>query len=276
MVYSLVMAAQITEISSLTNPRVKALRALERKKTRDETGLFLAEGPRLVQQGLAAGWSLDTLVVATRALERDYVSELVAAAGETGADVLAVPDRVIAKIARKDNPNAVLGAFEQKTTSLDALDANGKDLWIALYEVRDPGNLGTILRTADCAGVGGVILLETCCDPFSIEAVRASMGSVFDVAMSQSSFADFDIWRRSGELSLMAASMRGDKRHDLADLSGPTAIIMGNEQSGLPEPVEAACDQLLRIPMRGGADSLNLAQATAILTYEAWRQQGFQ
>ena len=276
MVYSLVMAAQITEISSLTNPRVKALRALERKKMRDETGLFLAEGPRLVQQGLAAGWSLDTLVVATRALERDYVSELVAAAGKSGTDVLAVPDRVIAKIARKDNPNAVLGAFEQKTTPLDTLDAGRADRWIALYEVRDPGNLGTILRTADCAGVGGVILIGTCCDPFSIEAVRASMGSVFDVSMCQADFSAFDAWRQAAGVSLMAASMRGDQRHDLADLSKPTAIIMGNEQSGLPEPVEAACDRLLRIPMRGGADSLNLAQATAILTYEAWRQQGFQ
>ncbi|MEM9259559.1 MAG: TrmH family RNA methyltransferase, partial [Bacteroidota bacterium] len=159
-----------------------------------------------VHQGLSAGWSLDTLVVAERALTRDYVSDLVDAAQTREASILTVPDRVMAKIARKDNPNAVLGAFQQNLTPLDGLDRTRSSRWLALYEVRDPGNLGTILRTADCAGIGGVILVETCCDPFSLEAVRASMGSIFDVAMSQTSFAAFDTWRRTAGLSLMAGT----------------------------------------------------------------------
>lgn len=276
MVNSHTMASSITEITSLTNPRVKALRALERKKARQESGLFLAEGPRLVQQGIDAGWALDTLVVAARALDRDYVSDLAKRAESLGASVMAVPDRVMAKIARKDNPNAVLGTFQQKLTPLSGLERGASKLWIALYEVRDPGNLGTILRTADCAGIGGVILVEACCDPFSLETVRASMGSIFDMPISEASFKNFNRWREDADLAMMAASMRGNQRHDEANLTGRTVLLMGNEQSGLPETVEMACDELLRIPMRGGADSLNLAQAMAILTYEAWRQQGFQ
>ena len=270
------MPSEYDTITSASNAIVKMLRSLERKKGRAETGLFLAEGPRLVQQGLDAGWSLDTLVMTSRAMDRDYVSDLAKRADASGASVVAVPDRVMAKIAKKDNPNAVLGAFQQKLTPLSRFERGASKLWIALYEVRDPGNLGTILRTADCAGVGGVILVETCCDPFSLESVRASMGSLFDVPVSEASFKDFNRWREDAGLTMMAASMRGDQRHDHAKLAGRTVLLMGNEQSGLPEDVETACDGLLRIPMRGGADSLNLAQATAILTYEAWRQQDFQ
>ncbi|MEO0466780.1 MAG: RNA methyltransferase, partial [Pseudomonadota bacterium] len=123
------MASSITEITSLTNPRVKALRALERKKARQESGLFLAEGPRLVQQGIDAGWALDTLVVvAARALDRDYVSDLAKRAESLGASVMAVPDRVMAKIARKDNPNTVLGTFQQKLTPLSGLERGASKL----------------------------------------------------------------------------------------------------------------------------------------------------
>lgn len=269
------MAGAIQSISSPTNPRVKALRALDRKKARAETGLFLAEGMRLVQQGLSSGWSLDMLAVADTVRERPAVQELLAKAAADGADVLSVPDRVMSKIVRKDNPQGLVGAFRQKSRGLDALGVSASGLWLGLYEVRDPGNLGTILRTADCAGIGGIVLIETCCDPYSVEAVRASMGSIFDVPFAEAGFDAFNAWRTAQGARLIAASMNGTVRHDQAEYGARAVILMGNEQSGLPADVEAACDTLARIPMRGGADSLNLAQATAILTYEAWRQKGF-
>ena len=178
-------------------------------------------------------------------------------------------------IARKDNPQAVIAAIKQRDLALADVSPDATGLWIGLYECRDPGNLGTILRTADCAGAAGVILIENCCDPYSVEAVRASMGSLFDVALARTDFAAFNTWRKSGGLNMVAASVNGDTSHVGVDFVQPSLILMGNEQAGLPPQIEAECDTLCLIPMRGGADSLNLAQATAIMLYEGWRQRGF-
>jgi len=262
-------------ISSPSNPLVKTLRSLERKKGRAETGLFLAEGARLVEQGLSQGWEAEIVMAAPAAMERPHTAGLLKLAAQKGARIIEAPDRILSKVTRKDNPQAVVAAFRQRSRSLSDLAGEGSGIWLGLYEVRDPGNLGTILRTADCAGVRGAVLIETCCDPYSVEAVRASMGSVFDLPFVNASFHEFDAWRRAENLQMTAASVNGTARHD-ADIYGDRSVIlMGNEQSGLPDAVEAACDTLALIPMRGGADSLNLAQATAIMTYEAWRQKGF-
>lgn len=262
-------------ITSPTNPLVKSLRALDRKKARAESGLFLAEGARLVEQGLMQGWKADTVLVSQTAQDRDYISAIMDKAEAAGARIVEAPDRLISKITQKDNPQTVIAAFHQRHRALYDLTTTQTGLWIALHEVRDPGNLGTILRTADCADVSGVVLLETCCDPYSVETVRASMGSVFDTPFANASFEAFDTWRQQQGARMVAASVNGTARHDEIDMTGPVILLMGNEQAGLPATAEAACDDLALIPMRGGADSLNLAQATAIMTYEAWRQRGF-
>ncbi len=262
-------------ITSASNPLIKTLRALDRKKTRTETGLFLVEGVRLVEQAMRQDWDIDTLIVSTSGFERDYVNALVQMAMRQGTRIVQVPDRLAESITRKDNPQAVIAAIAQRDLALDRLDPRHPGLWIGLYQVRDPGNLGTILRTADCADVAGVILIDQCCDPYSIESVRASMGSLFDVRLARADFAAFNDWRRQASLHMTAASMRGATNHTGVDFKQPGLILMGNEQSGLPPEIEAQCDTLCLIPMRGGADSLNLAQATAIMLYEGWRQRGF-
>ena len=262
-------------ITSASNPLIKQLRSLERKKGRNETGLFLAEGGRLIEQALAQDWQVDTLIVSNAGAERDHVQALAVRAHKQGARLVQVPDRLAGSIARKDNPQAVIAAIRQRDLSLNDLPAEDPGLWIGLYECRDPGNLGTILRTADCAGAAGVILIEHCCDPFSVEAVRASMGSLFDVRLARTDFASFNVWRKTAGLDMVAASVNGDTAHVGVDFERPSLILMGNEQAGLPDAVEAECDTLCLIPMRGGADSLNLAQATAIMLYEGWRQRGF-
>ncbi|WP_233356130.1 TrmH family RNA methyltransferase [Henriciella aquimarina] len=269
------MPLSLEIISSSANPLIKMMRSLERKKARQETGLFLAEGARLVEQGLQAGWALDSLLVSASSIDRGFIQALVEKAQASGARVVQVPDRLAGQVARKDNPQSVIGAFKQRDLSLQALQPSASDLWIALYEVRDPGNLGTILRTSDCAALSGVILINQCCDPYSIEAVRASMGSVFDMTFASADFDTFNAWRKAGGLNMVAASVNGTERHTEIDMAQGTVILMGNEQAGLPRDVESECDTLCLIPMRGGADSLNLAQATAIMTYEAWRQRDF-
>ncbi len=262
-------------ITSAGNPLIKQLRSLERKKARNETGLFLAEGARLIEQALAQGWQIETLITSNSGAERDYVQALAARAEAQGARLIQVPDRLAGSIARKDNPQAVIAAIKQRDLTLTEMPADRAGLWIGLYECRDPGNLGTILRTADCAGAAGVVLIENCCDPFSVEAVRASMGSLFDVRLARADFASFNAWRQKAGLSMVAASVNGETSHVGVDFETPSLILMGNEQAGLPPEIEAACDTLCLIPMRGGADSLNLAQATAIMLYEGWRQRGF-
>lgn len=262
-------------ITSAGNPLIKTLRALDRKKTRLETGLFLAEGMRLIEQALNQNWQVETLVLSASGLERDHIKALAERAEAQGARIVQVPDRLAGAIARKDNPQAVIAAIAQQELSLDQLDPQHSGLWIGLYECRDPGNLGTILRTADCADIAGVIMIEQCCDPYSVEAVRASMGSLFDVRLARTDFETFNTWRQSAGLSMVAASVNGQTAHTGVDFKRPSLILMGNEQAGLPSAVEAQCDTLCLIPMRGGADSLNLAQATAIMLYEGWRQRGF-
>jgi TrmH family RNA methyltransferase len=264
-------------LTSPSNPLIKSLKSLERKKERAETGLFLAEGARIVGEGLARGWQAETVVIAADMAERPQIAALAREAEKAGARVVLAPERLMSKITQKDNAQSVVAAFRQRHLTPDALPAPKADapLYVALYEVRDPGNLGTILRTADCAGASGVILIGTCCDPYSFEAVRASMGSLFDMPFAHASFAVFDTWRQKQGLALTAASVNATMRHDAAPFAAPSVILMGNEQAGLPADVEAACDNLSLIPMRGGADSLNLAQATAIMIYEAWRQRGY-
>ena len=269
------MNLSFDHITSASNPSIKLLRSLERKKGRNETGLFLAEGARLIEQALAQDWQVETLIVSNAGAERDYVQALAQKAAVQGARLIQVPDRLAGSIARKDNPQAVIAAIKQRDLDLKDLAADDPGLWIGLYECRDPGNLGTILRTADCAGAAGVILIENCCDPYSVEAVRASMGSLFDVKLARADFCAFNSWRKGAGLDMVAASVNGDTSHVGVDFKKPSLILMGNEQAGLTPDVEAECATLCLIPMRGGADSLNLAQASAIMLYEGWRQRGF-
>ena len=269
------MTSNRDTITSPSNPLIKRLRTLERKKGRSDSGLFLAEGVRVITQGLKRGWRIDTLVVSNTVTNRPHIRELLNTVESTSARIVFVPERLLSKIARKENPQSVVAAFHQANTGLADLELPIEGIWLALYEVRDPGNLGTIIRTADCANVAGLILVENCCDLYSLEAVRASMGSIFDVSIANANFEDLASWAQSNEMGIVAASMNGKERHDAPIYSPRTLLLMGNEQAGLPKKVEQACQKLIRIPMRGGADSLNLAQATAVLTYEAWRQRDF-
>jgi RNA methyltransferase, TrmH family len=271
------MTQTIETISSASNDLIKRLKGLERKKERVESGLFLAEGARLCEQGLAQGWTCDVLALAANVQDRPHIAALAQRARASGARVVAIADRLMEKITHKDNAQSVIGAFRQKALRLEDLPAStGVPLYVGLWEVRDPGNLGTILRTADCAAASGVVMIGTCCDPYSFEAVRASMGSIFDVPLARAAPDAFASWRAARGLNIACASVNGEVRHDQTDMRRPTLVLMGNEQAGLPRDVEDACDTLVRLPMRGGADSLNLAQASAIMIYEAWRQRDFK
>lgn len=259
-------------ITSLQNDTVKLIRSLDMRKARRETGLFLAEGASILLTARDNGWSPRILVTGPGASEVPSTRALSTWAATNGADRLEVSAAVLEKLAAKDNPQSVMAVFEQRWAMLPASgEAHSDALWVALEEVRDPGNLGTILRTVEAAGATGVILVGQTCDPFSREAVRASMGSIFPVPMARADAATFTEFARNWPGDVVGTHLAGKLDYRAADYRGPVLLIMGNEGAGLSDAVSAMCNKLVRIPMAGRLDSLNLAVATALMLFEVRR-----
>ena len=255
------------QITSLTNPTVKAVRGLHLRKEREESGLFLAEGLKIVIEAIDLGHAPKILMYGADAAGHPMLQKAVAAAQGAGGEVIEVSRDVLEKVSKRDNPQAVVGVFPQAYTPLADIRPADAPCWVALQAVRDPGNLGTIVRTADSAGCGGVILVGDCTDPYSVEAVRATMGSVFAVKIAKATVEAFLDWRKTWPGSVAGTLLSATTDYRQADYRKPTLILMGNEQQGLPPELAAACDVTVKIPMRGRADSLNLSVATGIMIY---------
>jgi RNA methyltransferase, TrmH family len=263
---------QVKEVTSLANPIIKDIKALSQKKSRDESRTFLAEGLKLVIDALDRGWTIRTLVYAKAGKGKPLVEKVAARTVAAGGLVLEVSEKVMSSITRRDNPQMVAAVFEQRWTPLKDIQPKGSETWIALDRVRDPGNLGTIIRTADAAGAAGVILVGDCTDPFSMETVRATMGSMFALPLVKTTPADFLKWKKSVDARLVATHLAGAVDYRTIDYrSKPVILMMGNEQSGLPDELAQAADKLARIPQVGMADSLNLAVATGVMLFEVRR-----
>ncbi|MGF9565430.1 RNA methyltransferase [Neorhizobium sp. JUb45] len=263
---------QVKEVTSLANPIVKDIKALSDKKTREETGTFMAEGLKLVIDALELGWKIRTLVYAKAAKGKPLVEQVATKTVANGGLVLEVSEKVLSSITRRDNPQMVVGIFESRWTRLSDIRPENGQTFVALDRVRDPGNLGTIIRTADAAGASGVILVGECTDPFSLETVRATMGSIFATPLIRTSVDEFLSWQKHAGSELVATHLAGAVDYRTVDYSKkPVTILMGNEQSGLPENLAKAATRLVRIPQQGLADSLNLAVATAVMLFEARR-----
>ena len=256
------------EITGFSNPTVKALRALREKKHRKAAGKFLAEGLRLLTDARECGHIPDTLVLAKGREPHPLLAELEAAVDAAGGEVIETSPDILSKITGKDNPQAVAGVFAEFDTALASLDRSRADIWLVAQALRDPGNLGTMLRTGDAIGAGGLILLDDCADPFSVEAVRASMGAIFTQKVARAEWSEFESWLRGGAGQLVAASLREAQPYRGAPYAAPCFVMVGNESRGLPEAYEMACDLRVTMPMKGRADSLNAAVAAAVLGYE--------
>jgi len=261
----------LREVSSPQNPLIKLIRSLDMRKTRREHGLFVAEGAKVVATARDVGWAPRAMLVERGTAERGIIRELCVWAASFGAELIEAPAAVLEKVSQRDNPQKVLGVFPQRLAGLPApADLSSADVLIVLEEARDPGNVGTVIRTADAAGAKGVVLVGNCCDPYSREAVRASMGSIFSVPLMTAS---------RGELIALAGrwpgAVVGTHLSGTADFRktyrGPVLLMMGGEGPGLSPEVAKAATELVKIPMTGRADSLNLAIATALLLYEIRR-----
>ena len=261
-------------ITSHANPTIKRIGSLRDKKHRRAEGRFLAEGLRICTEAVEAGQVPEILVYADAGGGHPLVQRLIAVVEAAGGTALETSPDILGKLTGKDNPQAVLGVFRIRATALADLDRGTAAMWVVAENLKDPGNLGTMLRTCDATGAGGVILLDASCDPFSVEAVRASMGALFTRTVVQASGAEFLGWLRAGPGMLAGASLDNAVDYRTVRYAAPTFVFMGNEQSGLPPAYADACDVLVKLPMRGKADSLNVAVACAVLLYEVLGQAG--
>jgi TrmH family RNA methyltransferase len=260
-------------ITAFSNPLIKSVRGLRDKKYRRRDGLFLAEGLRILTEARDAGRLPRYIFYAADGAQHPLVQELVSATEGAGGEAIETDRDILHKLSGKDNPQTVIGVYEEFRTALAELDRTSADIWIVAQSLRDPGNLGTILRTGDAVGAGGLILIDDCVDPFSVEAVRASMGAVFTQTIVSARWESFLDWLRSGPGELVGTSLNTTFDYTDPAYASPTFIVVGNEQAGLPQAYEQACDRLVKIPMRGKADSLNAAVATAVMAYEVLNQR---
>jgi TrmH family RNA methyltransferase len=268
------MKPGVQQITSAQNPRVKEAVQLGRRTHRDEKGLLLVEGYREVVRALQNGWRPASLFFCPELYLGRNEPALVEQAGGAGAQLFQCAENVFRKMAYRDRPEGLLAIGPQIRLRLDDLTPrNPAPLLVAAEAIEKPGNLGTIVRTADAAGADGVIVCDECTDVNNPNVVRASIGALFSLPVVEASSADAIEWVRSRGIQIVAASPHAEREYTDADLARGTAFVVGSEQYGLSETWVKEADLCVRIPMLGQGDSLNVAAATTILLFEAVRQR---
>jgi TrmH family RNA methyltransferase len=267
------------QITSFRNPRVKFLRSLRVHKYRQREGRFLIEGIRIVEEALNLGAPLDTLVYAPDLLVSERAQELVQRVPSERR--LALSGDVFASMSERDQPQGIAAVIRTEERGLDAIPISKHLLVLVAYQLSDPGNLGSIIRTADAAGASGVVVVEPSVDLYDPHTVRATMGSFFALPLVRvSDGADLVAWyeriRGAGlPLLVAASSAHGLAVHYDVDYRRPVVLLLGSERDGLPPHVRNTADVVVRLPMAGRASSLNVSAAAAALVFEVVRQRRF-
>jgi TrmH family RNA methyltransferase len=257
---------EVRSVTSSANEAIKLIRSLHMKKYREESGLYLAEGARTLIEALELGQKPVAIAYLANARTETTIARIVKAVKTEKGLCLEVNQQALDKISARDNPQTIVGIFYQRTISLSQIETRQTRI-LVLEEVRDPGNLGTILRTCDGFGINTLILVGNYTDPFGLEAVRASMGSIFSVKLAPCSHEEFMRWLSAYKGAVIGTALEGAQDIDKANWRKPYLLLMGNEQKGLSAPLRECCTQLVKIPMSGRADSFNLAVATGIALY---------
>ncbi|MDX3075179.1 RNA methyltransferase [Streptomyces sp. MI02-7b] len=261
------------ELTSLRSPRVVAARRLAKRSFRGKERRFLAEGPQAVREAMA---HLVEVYVTPEAAERH--AGIVAAARAAGVPVFTATDEVVAEMSDTVTPQGVVGLCRFLDTPFEEILRARPRLVAVLAHVRDPGNAGTVLRCADAAGADAVVLTDASVDLYNPKAVRASVGSLFHLPVAVGVPMETVVGGlRGAGVRLLAADGAGerdlDTELDEGTMGGPTAWIFGNEAWGLPEETRALADEVVRVPIHGRAESLNLATAAAVCLYASARAQ---
>ncbi len=263
-------------IESLENSKIKLAVKLHSKKYRDREGLFIAEGIRLVEMAVKSSWNIRCCIVTEKALENSRVKAIIDVAEKRAVPVYAVNERIYEKACGTVTPQGILAIMEKKIYALENITA--KDSLILVMDgVQDPGNIGAMIRTADAAGLGGIAVLAGSVDVYSEKVVRSSMGSLFNIpvvtGIPAGEFVNYA--KEKGLRMLVTALDDRAKLHYQADYEGACALVFGNEGNGVSDTVLQAADETIFIPMRGGAESLNVSTAASVVVYEALRHRHY-
>ncbi len=259
-------------ITSTSNETIKQIRKLRDRKFRDETSLAYVEGIRIVIEAIEQRVETERILIAESFTAVHKHNELIEKIQATGIEITNVSDEVFRSLSQKDGPQGIGAVVKQHWTTLDQLSNSLIGLWVCLWEVADPGNLGTILRTMDAVGATGLILAGNCTDPYDPAAMRASMGAIFTKTLVKSNLIDVVKLVKHNKVFSVATSDAANVGYRAIRYSKDMLLVMGSERQGLPQEFEAMCNEVVKIPMQGSCDSLNLAVATAIILYEILNQ----
>jgi TrmH family RNA methyltransferase len=264
----------VSLITSRANPQVKAIRALLRsRRERDRAGVCFVEGERVVAEAVALGLAIETLVVVEERLTSDSARFLVAELRSRGVRTLDLTPEVYESLAEREGPQEIGAVVQIPQDLLADTPATSGKLWLALGEVQHPGNLGTLIRSCDAAGGSGVVLLSQSSDPYHPIAVRGSLGTVFSQRILRATPDEFVAWLREGNCTVVGTSPTGTKDYREVSYKSPCVVLMGGERIGLSDEQKALCTAVVRIPLLGRVDSLNVATSATLVLYEAMRQQ---
>lgn len=261
-------------LTSLQNPRLKNLVRLRDRRERDRQGCFLIEGFREIGRALEAGIAFTEFYAAPEWYLGTNEEALVQRAVGPDTFFAELSKDAFRKVSYRDRPDGLLGVARKWATGLDRLVLPPNPLVLIVESIEKPGNLGTLLRASDAAGVAAVIVGDPVTDLFNPNVVRASTGVLFGMPIAVTQTGEAIAFCREKGLRTVATTPGADTLYTEANLQGPLAIVMGSEQYGLGEAWLKAADQPVRIPMAGQADSLNVAMATVITLFEAVRQRG--
>jgi len=260
-------------ITSAANPLVKRVRSLADRKYRRQQGAFVVEGVQPVGRALEAGWEVEVLIVAPDLLAGTAAAIVVGRVAGQGIRVAQVSAELFGRMSDREGPSGLAAIVRGGLTRPGDLPTGPGSVYVALHDIGNPGNLGTIIRTADATGAAGVILIGHTADPFAPAAVKASMGSLFSVPVAHVADAgEFFRWASQASVRVLATSGRADREHWTTAYRPPLAILLGSEGTGLPAEVLEQADERISIPMTGTAESLNLAVAAGVMLYEVRRQ----
>ena len=260
-------------ITSAANPVAKRMRLLADRRHRRREGAFVVEGIQPVWQAVEAGADVEVLVVAPGLLGQSRAAAMVAEREAGGTRVVRVTDELFGRLSGRDGPSGLAAIVRARPSGLEGLRAGPGAVFAALHQIANPGNLGTIIRTANAAGASGVILIGAATDPFDPAAVKASMGALFTVPVARAGdVGEFFAWATRLGIAVVTTSATAERSFWDAEYARPLALLLGAEGTGLPPAVLARGDLQVRIPMVGTAESLNLAVAAGLLLYEINRQ----
>ncbi len=260
-------------ITSRQNPQIKEALTLQDRRARDESGLFLIEGFREVTRAVKGGVVLQKLFVCPALFLGENEKALIEQIESTGTDPLFCSEEVFRKLSYRDRPDGLIAVAVQMHFELGSLKVKDSPFFIVAEGIEKPGNLGSILRSADGAGAHGVIVCDRCTDIYNPNVVRASVGTLFTQPVVEATGPDAYNFLKRHKIQVVAATPSAKTLYTEASLAGAVALVVGTEQLGLTELWMHAADIQVAIPMRGVADSLNVATAATLLMYEVVRQR---